>query len=120
MMEARAHCHKLWYIYDRYLAGWFSRVLDPQEQSDVCDLFVRLGAADGSWIDMLAGVATSMQETSDKMLECLDNDDTAAARTIQREVLHSFRHLQVRLSKGLVELQKLKLEFSTISGGMDV
>jgi hypothetical protein len=120
MMEARAHCHKVWYIYDRYLTGWFSRVLDAQEQSELRELFSRLAAADGSWIDMLAGVAVSMQQTSDKMLDCLDNDDAAGARAVQRDVLKSFRLLQDRLGKGLVELQRLKQEFSTISGGMDI
>ena len=120
MMEASAHCHKIWYIYDRYLTAWFSRVLSSQEQAEIYDLFARLGGADGSWVDMLGSVARHLQQTSDDMIAHLDNDDTAGARMIQKGVLKSFRDLQTRLGRGLIELQKLRHDFSTISGGMDV
>ena len=121
MMDARAHCHKIWYIYDRYLRGWFSRALrNRQDEDELFELFSRLSGADGSWVDMLASVARDMQQTSDDMLTRLDSGDIAGARALQRDVLKEFRTLQTRLGKGLVDIQQLKQDFSALTGGMDI
>jgi|ERR1019366_5543574 hypothetical protein len=120
MMEAQAHCQKIGYIYDRYLQGWFSKVLNDQEQGEISSLFDRLVRADDAWVNMLGSVAHQLQATSDDMISRLENDDVAGAREVRHNVLKSFREVQTRLGKGLVELRKLTLEFSTITRGMDV
>jgi hypothetical protein len=120
MMEARAHCQKIRYIYDRYLQGWFSTALNKQEQEEIANLFGSLDGADDAWVDMLGGVARQLQSTSDDMISRLETNDIAGAREVKQSVLKSFREVQTRLGKGLVELRKLTQEFSTITGGMEV
>jgi hypothetical protein len=121
MMEARAHCDEIWYVYERYLRGWFSRVLkSKQEEDELWDLFYRLGRADDCWVGMLETVAREMQQISDHMITLLERGDVDGARALRREVVGKFRTLQTQIGAGLVELQKLKREFSAITGGMDI
>jgi hypothetical protein len=120
MMEARAHCHKIWYIYERYLKGWFSKVLHKQEQEDIEDLFIKLSRSDESWVDMLANIATNLQRASDEMISALEYDDVARAVALQLSLKQGFRTQQSRLSEGLVEFQKLKQGFTALTGGIEL
>src|SRR5262249_44351774 len=35
MMDARVHCHKIWFIYDRYLNAWFKKAIDEKEHEEI-------------------------------------------------------------------------------------
>jgi len=120
MMEARAHCHKIWYIYERYLKGWFTNVLRKREQEDVEDLFIKLSRSDDSWVEMLGSIATNLQRASDEMISALEHDDVARAVTLQRDLRREFRTQQTRLSEGLLELQTLKQGFTVLTGGIEL
>jgi hypothetical protein len=86
LMEARAHCDNIWGVYNRYLRGWFSAVLNQQEQAEIHALFETLGGSDITWIGMLDTVAHQLQDISDEMLSRLDADKYDDARAIQQGV----------------------------------
>jgi hypothetical protein len=118
MMEARGHCSNITRIYHNYLTGWFSKVLNHQEQAQIDDLFKSLSFADDTWITMLGTVGSELQRISDDILSHVNAKKYDDARATQQGELKNFQKHQTRLSKGLVDLQKLTQDYSAIAGEM--
>ena len=72
--EARGHCHKIWNNYERYLRGWFSRVLDQKEASELENLFNKLREFDTSFVCAMETLSSEAQNTADNLLVLVDGD----------------------------------------------
>ena len=115
MLEAKGHCDKIRYIYDRYLAGWFNRILDQREQRELENLFRWLGAGDVRWVDMLADVAGQFRKASDQMLNYVQADNFQAAQAFQKSVAKDLRKYQDRLVLAFQQMYELKRSFAAIA-----
>jgi hypothetical protein len=116
MMDAKAHCSNVGAIYHRYLTGWFSDALNPQEQTDQQNLFLELQNADDHWVQMLSKVAKELEKVSKTMISYLKSGRIHDAERLREDVLKQLMDSQNRLSNGIVKLQSLKIAFFNISG----
>jgi hypothetical protein len=115
MLEARGHCDKIRYLYDRYLAGWFNRILDKSEQHELEQLFRWLGSGDVTWVDMLRQVAQEIQKFSDQVLTHAEASDFQAAEALRKSLAKDLRNDQDRLTAAFGHMYELKRFFAAIA-----
>ena len=110
------HCHLIWQIYRAYLDKWFSKVLAPDEQAAMADVFQRLGSADNDLFADLGRVADTLQQEAAAALDLVVNGEQQKARDRVLQLLPSLRPLRRTIASTMQTLYGLKAEFADIAG----
>lgn len=115
---AKGHCHKIWNNYERYLKGWFSRVLDKKEADDLEELFNNLRGLDTVFVGSMDHLSNQAQTTADNLLSLIDNGRVKEAKSIVKDMAQELSDPRKALSQGMVTLWKLQANFTEISGAV--
>ena len=114
--EARGHCHKIMNIYDKYLGKWFSRVLSPEENIEMQDLFFQFREVEGGFLENLNSVTNWLAPEAKAVLDLAISGNIGDANTRVlngRKYLLPFRQKMVR---AMAEMLDLQTEFIQITG----
>jgi len=110
------HCHHIGGIYHAHLNKWFSRVLSPDEQRSMRDVFDRLGNADRDLFDDLGRVAATLQKEAEAVLDLVVRGQKESARARVLSSLSDLRPLRKTIARTMQTLYSLKNEFADITG----
>lgn len=114
--KAKGHCSKIGRIYDNYLSGWFSEVLDQREAEEIRWVFSDLAISD-QWILRLMEAATDvLPKLADRLLELMAQKDITGAAQLSRDVADRWKKPRRRLAQGMAELWRLQDTFSELTG----
>lgn len=118
MAKAHGHCHRIGQVYDRYLRGWFGRVLSSDEFAETEALFWEMSGADKLWVSMLENAAKQLQEIGRPILSRLDSDDLEGARRLVEALRDELRSMRRVLARDLQTLFQLQTKFRDLSCAM--
>lgn len=108
MRKAKTACYKIDSVYDRYLRGWFSRVIAPGETELLRNLFRDLGDIDGQAILAIDEVANWLVGKAKATLTLVDADQLEEAQRLlstARQEIHPTRQSMNRAVGTLLDLQ---------------
>jgi len=80
MGAARGHCGKIFNIYDRYLRAWLKRILDPDENAMMEQLFNQMSLTDSIMLDVIDEVSNWLATEAEETLNLIDAGDVQAAQ----------------------------------------
>ena len=118
MEKSRGSCSKITNIYERYLRGWFSRVLDNTEAEQLRALFREMADFDSYMVDAIVAVSKWLTLQASETLELLGAGDMSAA---QRQVDAARRAIlpdRRQISRVIGDLLRLQAEFTEVSGSL--
>jgi hypothetical protein len=110
------HCHRIGNIYHTYLDKWFQRVLDSGDYSLTREVFAKLESADGGMFDVLASVATTLEQEATVVIDLIAKRDEAGARARVLSAMSQLRPLRKTISKTMSAIYSLQSEFVDITG----
>lgn len=118
MEKSRGSCRKITNIYERYLRGWFSKVLNKDEAEQLRALFREMADFDSYMVDAIVAVSKWLTLQASETLELLRVGDMSGAQqqvdAARREILPDRR----AISRVIGDLLKLQAEFTEVSGAL--
>ena len=118
MEKSRGSCRKITNIYDRYLRGWFSEVLNRNEADQLRALFREMADFDSYMVDAIVAVSKWLTVQASETLELLSAGDMSGA---QRQVDAARRAIlpdRRQISRVIGDLLTLQAEFTEVSGAL--
>lgn len=109
--EARGHCHKIMNIYEKYLARWFSKVLDAQEAQDIKRLFDRMNSADYDMIEGIKEITRWLKDESETILQMVDADQFDVANQRIKNARIAVQQTRRDIVEALAQLKLLQASF---------
>jgi hypothetical protein len=109
--SVKGSCARIWNIYERYLTGWFSRALAPQEAAEIRAVFDNLGSSDGAFVLAAEELSSAAQQAAKEALRLRrlggPND---AARRLATLATQLEPHREA-LSANMAKLWQLQADF---------
>jgi hypothetical protein len=109
------HCHRIWEIHHTYLDKWFSKVLSPDENQSMQQVFSRLGHADMDLFHELGTVARTLQNEAEAVLDLVVKGEKDNARDRVLSSLPSLRPLRKTMAQTMQTLYALKNDFADMA-----
>jgi hypothetical protein len=118
MSEARGHCSKIMNIYNRYLTGWFSRILDPTELREVEKFFNSLVYYDENMVDAIEQVGRWLGVQADLTLSHIHQGNWEQANRIIRKSAEDISADRKKIANVMSMMRKLQGQIIQSSGAV--
>lgn len=115
---ARGHCSIVTNVYDRYLQGWFSRVLNPTEAAEISSLFTDLEGVDYNVCDALDQFVRVTRGHAQVILEHMNQNDYKFAEMYVAAITERLRKQSDRTFEYLKTLMELQRAFTEKTGAI--
>jgi hypothetical protein len=112
LRDARTRCGKIDKIYREHLSGWFPKILNPDEQMKIDDLFSYLGTADDKFIQTVDSVEWWLRKAAESLLTHLDQGDFEGAKTELANLRANSENGRKSIRDSLLNLQQMEADFS--------
>jgi hypothetical protein len=113
--RARGHCHTIGEIYYRHLRGWFSRVLNANEQRELHELFDRMSTSDAGMINSISELSSWMEEHATTTLDLVDEGKIGEANKSVIAARKEASALVKELRRSITEMSSLSKEFRQVT-----
>ena len=111
VIRAKGSCHKIGNIYDRYLDAWFTKVLKPDEASELRVLFTALRNSDGWAVDAQERLLREAKPLVTEISALLNAGGEDAAIRRVKAFSASFAPTLERLSATMAVMLELEANF---------
>lgn len=111
----KGSCSRIGNIYDRYLTGWFSRALAPEEAQALHAAFQSLGSSDGAFVLAAEELSSAAQQAAKEALRLrrLGSPNDAARRLAELAIqLEPYREA---LSANMAKMWQLQAHFIQVA-----
>jgi hypothetical protein len=109
--EARGHSSKISNIHARLLRPWFGKVLRPDEQRTMEELFRSLDEFDGVMIRAMSGLTDWLKDRAGETNRLLLSGDMKAANRSIIDASRDVLELRLALTQAIVSLRNLQADF---------
>lgn len=114
--QAKGHCAKIGRIYDNYLQGWFSEVLDQREAEEIRWIFYDLAISDQEILRLMEAASDVLPKLADRILDLMTQRNYTEAAQLSRDVADKWKKPRHRLAQGMAYLWSLQAKFSELTG----
>ena len=118
LARMKGSCTLINNIYQRYLRGWFDRVLTSAESTSLENLFMDLATMDGRFIGSADALSDVAQHHATEALRLLDAGDMAGAAILTLELDARLVPMIGQLSSHMARMWEMQAEFMGISGAV--
>jgi hypothetical protein len=116
--EARGHCHKILNIYEKYLNKWFSKVLKPEENEQMKNLFFEFGKFEGGFLENLDSITTWLADEASQTLSLLDDGKISEANARIRDARSNTLLFRKQMTNAMGQMIEVQAEFIRLTGAV--
>jgi hypothetical protein len=116
--RARGSCTKITNIYDRYLTGWFKRVLSPTEAAELAVVFRDMHQFDSQMVNAIEEMAAWLTTEAETTLDLVTNGDLAGASARVLRARVTVKDDRRAIAAAMRDLTELQVEFIAMSGAI--
>lgn len=118
IFSVKGSCQKIWNIYQKYLTGWISSVLNKQEASEIEELFLDLQDMDGKFIRAVEQLSSEAQKFAADVLHKINIAQYAEAEYLRNNFEDELAPFRSELTQNIKELWNLQSKLREVAGSV--